>query len=63
MHLNFLGFSRCPVPLRLIDPEEGEEEPEGIDNEQFLLQLSGIHMSPIGHTMLTKPKMCRNFFI
>ena len=37
-----MGLSRCPVPVKLVDPSEGEEEPEGIDNDQFLQQLSGV---------------------
>ena len=41
-----MGLSRCPFPLRLVDPNEEEEEPEGIDNNQFLQQLSGMTITP-----------------
>ena len=45
--LNGMGVSRTPVPKRLLDPQQEEEEPEGIDNEQFLSQLAGTYvMSP-----------------
>ena len=37
-----MGIPRSPVPKRLVDPQQEEEEPEGIDNEQFLLQLAGL---------------------
>ena len=34
---------RATAPRRLVTPEDGEEEeePEGIDTQQFLTQLSG----------------------
>ena len=51
MQLNDLGLPRSPVPKRLVDPEEEEEEPEGIDTEQFLQQLAGTCMCPL-HTTL-----------
>ena len=39
--LNGMGAARTFVPKRLLDPQQEEEEPEGIDNEQFLSQLAG----------------------
>ena len=36
-----MGAARTFVPKRLLDPQQEEEEPEGIDNEQFLSQLAG----------------------
>ena len=41
---------RTPVPKRLFDPEQDEELPEGIDNEQFLSQLAGLRSWVSVHT-------------
>ena len=41
-YLTEMGIPRTPVPKRLMDPQLEEEEPEGIDNEQFLSQLAGM---------------------
>ena len=41
MRLSYLGLPRALAPKRLFIPEEDEEEPEGIETEQFLQQLSG----------------------
>ncbi|XP_064400448.1 adenylate kinase 9-like [Halichondria panicea] len=43
IRLHSMGLSRCPSPLHLVDPNEGEEETEGIDNNQFLQQLSEMN--------------------
>ena len=42
-YLTEMGIHRTPVPKRLLDPQLEEEEPEGIDNEQFLSQLAGTY--------------------
>ena len=42
-YLTEKGVTRTPIPKRLFDPEQDDEEPEGIDNEQFLSQLAGLH--------------------
>ena len=44
-YLTEMGIPRSPVPKRLLDPQQEEEEPEGVDNEQFLSQLAGLLQS------------------
>ena len=43
VRLTALGLPRATAPKRLITPEEGEEEdePEGVESDQFLAQMSG----------------------
>ncbi len=42
LYLTETGVTRTPVSKPLFDPEQDEEETEGIDNEQFLTQLAGM---------------------
>lgn len=39
-----MGIARAHVPKRLFDSQQEDEEPEGIDNDQFLSQLAGTHV-------------------
>ena len=46
VRLTVLGIPRMPAPIRLVTPEEGEEEEEGddsedIDTDTLLQQLAG----------------------
>ncbi len=42
--MDSLGLLRCPIPLRLLDPEgeEEEEDNQGLDDEEFLKKLAGL---------------------
>lgn len=42
--LEHRGLCRCPVPMTLYKADEDDNESDGLDNDQFLKQLSGNFM-------------------
>ncbi len=64
VRLTSLGLPRAPAPKRLLTPEEDEEEPEGIDTEQFMQQITGgsacvlVTQGPILYGYILVPYTC-----